>query len=280
VPLKDRHKLKNIIAEKGKGNAWLSWPGVKAMTDGSLGSSTAWFHEPYENNPDNYGFPIQPPETLEAAIKDAHESELQLAIHAIGDKSNDELLDMFERIGVKETRPRIEHAQHLSQSAIKRMAELNVIPSMQPYHAIDDGRWAESKIGQRRLAGTYAFRSILDTGARLTFGSDWNVAPLNPLAGIYAAVTRRTLDDKNPEGWVPEQKITVHEALVAYTINNAWSVGLEEQLGSIEPGKLADFVSIDQDLFTIAPEEIINAKVVMTVIDGKTMYKATDNSTN
>lgn len=275
LPLEDRKKLAAIIAQEGKGDLWLSWPGVKAMTDGSLGSSTAWFKKPYSNDPANSGFPIQPPEELEQAIKEAHQLGLQLAIHAIGDRSNDVLLDIFERVGVKSSRPRIEHAQHLSESAIELIAELGVVPSMQPYHAIDDGRWAEKRIGKDRLSGTYAFRSLLDAGARLTFGSDWNVAPLDPIAGIYAAVTRRTLDDKNPNGWVPEQKINVAEALKAYTINNAWAVGMENELGSLEPGKLADFVVLDQDLFEITPETIKNTKVLMTVIDGKVMYPQT-----
>jgi predicted amidohydrolase YtcJ len=144
---------------------------------------------------------------------------------------------------------------------------------MQPYHAIDDGRWAESKIGKARAKGTYAFRSLIDAGAVLTFGSDWTVAPLDPIAGIYAAVTRRTIDGKNPNGWIPEQKITVEEALRCYTTNNAWAMFAENEVGRIAPGMLADIVVLSEDLFTIAPETIENVKVDVTIFDGKVIYR-------
>ena len=145
---------------------------------------------------------------------------------------------------------------------------------MQPYHAIDDGRWAEKRIGKQRLRGTYAFNSLLNAEARLTFGSDWSVAPLNPISGIYAAVTRQTLDGKNPQGWIPQEKISVTQAITAYTTNNAWAGQQEEELGTLEPGKLADLVVLSDNLFEIAPEEIINTQVVLTIIDGKIAYKA------
>jgi predicted amidohydrolase YtcJ len=145
---------------------------------------------------------------------------------------------------------------------------------MQPYHAIDDGRWCEERIGKERTKGTYAFRTLLDTGATLAFGSDWTVAPLNPMTGIYAAVTRRTLDGKHPEGWVPEQKITLEETLRAYTVGSAYAEFMDKVKGTITPGKLADIVILDKDLFTIEPEEILNTKVVLTVMDGKVVHEA------
>ena len=155
-----------------------------------------------------------------------------------------------------------------------RFAKLGVIPSMQPYHCIDDGRWAEKRIGPQRIQTTYAFRSLLDSGARLSFGSDWPVAPLEPLLGIYAAVTRRTLDGKNPQGWVPQQKISVEEALRCYTLHNAYGAFEEELKGSLDIGKLADVVVLDRDLFVIPPEEIQKARVLYTLVDGRIVYRA------
>jgi predicted amidohydrolase YtcJ len=156
---------------------------------------------------------------------------------------------------------------------IKQFASQRVIASMQPYHVIDDGRWAENRIGAERAKGTYAFRSLLDAGAVLAFGSDWFVAPMEPLMGIYAAVTRRTLDGKRPNGWVPEQKITVAEAVKAFTLGSAFASFDEKIKGSIEVGKLADFAVLSADIFKINPVEIEKAKVVMTIFDGKVIYE-------
>src|SRR5688500_6360358 len=204
----------------------------------------------------------------------ADASDLQIAIHAIGDRANADVLSIFEsRPNFKERRFRIEHAQHLNPELIKRFAAGRVVASMQPYHAIDDGRWAEKKIGPQRAKGTYAFRSLLDAGAVLTFGSDWTVAPLNPLLGIYAAVTRRTLDGRNPNGWVPEQKITVEEALRCYTVNNARAMFAEYRVGRIAPGLLADVVVLSADLFTISPETIEKVMADLTIFDGKVIYE-------
>ena len=167
----------------------------------------------------------------------------------------------------------MEHAQHLTQNAIPRFARLQVIPSMQPYHAIDDGKWAAKRLDSARLKGSYAFKSLLDTKAKLTFGTDWTVAPLNPLAGIYAAVTRRTLDERNPDGWFPEQKISVQDALTCYTVNNAYAGFQENKLGMLKAGMLADFAVLSEDLFRIAPEKIREVKILLTVIGGKELYK-------
>ena len=210
-------------------------------------------------------------------ISGADKAGLNVMVHAIGDRANKTILDIYERVekenGARDRRFRIEHAQHLAASDIPRFATLGVIPSMQPYHAIDDGRWAAKVIGPERIKTTYAFRSLLDANARLAFGSDWFVAPPTPIEGIYAAVTRRTLDDKNPGGWVPEQRISVDDALRAYTASAAYASFDEDRKGALTPGRLADFVIIDRDLRTIPPEEIRSAHVAMTVVGGKVVYE-------
>src|SRR5436853_1071700 len=211
---------------------------------------------------------------IKSFVTDANSSNLQIAIHAIGDRANDEVLRIYETIpNERERRFRIEHAQHLNPKLIKRFADDRVIASMQPYHCIDDGRWAEKKIGHERSRWTYAFRSLLDAGAIVTFGSDWTVAPLNPILGIYAAVTRRTLDGKNPDGWIPEQKITVEEALSCYTANNAFAMFREKEIGKIAPGMFADIAVLCDNLFTIPPERIENAKVDITIFDGRVIFE-------
>jgi predicted amidohydrolase YtcJ len=211
-------------------------------------------------------------------IEHADAAGLQIAIHAIGDKANNTILGFYERLerehGERDRRLRIEHAQHLVASDIPRFAREHVIASMQPYHCIDDGRWAEKRIGPERAKTTYAFRSLLDSGATLAFGSDWDVAPMVPLMGIYAAVTRRTLDGKRPGGWVPEQKITVAEAVRAYTMGSAYASFEEKIKGSIEPGKLADLVVLSDDIFAIDPVKIADTKVAMTIFDGRIIADA------
>jgi predicted amidohydrolase YtcJ len=200
-----------------------------------------------------------------------------IRIHAIGDRANDLILSLFEQVarenGDRDRRFRIEHAQHLRQQDISRFARDRVIASMQPYHAIDDGRWAEKRIGKERAKTTYAFRSLLDSGATLAFGTDWTVAPLNPLLTVYAAVTRRTLDGKNSKGWIPEQKISVEEAVHAYTMGSAYAEFQEKVKGSITPGKVADLVILSRDIFKIDAKEIENVKVTMTLVDGRVVYE-------
>lgn len=278
VPLFTWPRLADYITENGRGDDQLHWGGLKGFVDGSLGSTTAWFYEPYNDEPGTSGFPVTDTTLLRMQILQADSAGLHLAIHAIGDRANDWLLDVFAE--ANETNPpnpqrrfRIEHAQHLSRAAIGRFASQNVIPSMQPYHAIDDGRWAEKRIGPERIKTTYAFRSLLDAGARLTFGSDWTVAPLSPLEGIYAAVTRRTLDGANPGGWVPEQKITVEEALRCYTVNNAYAGFQEEKLGMLKPGMYADFVVLSDNLLNIPPEDIAKVTVLQTFVEGREVFR-------
>lgn len=256
----------------------MRWGGVKGFVDGSLGSTTAWFHEPYRDAPQTSGLQMVESATLAGLIQSADRAGLHVAVHAIGDRANDWLLDTYERIaredGPRERRFRIEHAQHLTPAAIRRFGPLGVASSMQPYHAIDDGRWAEKRIGAERLKGTYAFHALLAAKAPLTFGSDWPVAPLNPMTGIDAAVTRRTIDGRNPGGWQPQEKISVAQALGAYTVANAHAGFQDERLGRIRPGLLADFVVLSKDIFTIDPQTIATVKVLRTVVGGKDAYVA------
>jgi predicted amidohydrolase YtcJ len=277
VPLADWERLRDEVAEHGRGDAWLRYGVLKGFVDGSLGSHTAAFHAPFDDKPSDRGFFINTEEDLETWISGADAAGLHVVVHAIGDRANEKLLDIFERVarghGARDRRFRIEHAQHLRPEDIPRFAELGVIASMQPYHAIDDGRWAERYIGPIRIQTTYAFQSLLNAGATLAFGSDWTVAPATPVEGIYAAVTRRTLDDANPDGWVPEEKISVEEALVAYTRNGAYASHEENEKGMLKPGFLADLAVLDSDLTRISPEEIQSAEVVMTIVGGEIVYQ-------
>lgn len=262
------------------GDNLLNIGGLKGFVDGSLGSSTALFFEPYSDDPSKTGLlyaHMFPEGLMEQRLLQADRAGLQVAIHAIGDKANHIILDLFERVqaaqGKRDRRWRVEHAQHLLPEDIVRFGRLEIIASVQPYHAIDDGRWAERKIGRKRAQTTYAFKSLLDSGALLVCGSDWTVAPLDPLTGIYAAVTRQTLDGKNPDGWIPAQKIPVEEAIKGYTLNGAYAEFAEQDKGSIETRKLADLVVLDQNLFEIPPEKIPDTKVRMTYVGGKLVYK-------
>ncbi len=253
---------------------------LKAFSDGSLGAGTAWFFNSYLDDKNNYGLPndILTDGRLEQWALDADKNKLQLSIHAIGDKANAAIIDLFEKIERLnpnwERRFRIEHAQHIRKKDIQRLAGLNAIVSAQPYHLVDDGAWAEKKIGTDRINETYSFKSFLDAGVKLCFGSDWTVAPLNVILGIHAAVTRKTIDGKNQDGWIPEQKISVEEAIRAYTITAAYASFEENIKGSIEPGKLADLVVLNDDILSIEADKIKDAKVEMTIFDGEIIYRA------
>ena len=279
VPLSDWRRMADTVRRNGVGDDWLRVAGVKGYVDGSLGSTTALFYQPYVDAPDTYGLMVTPEDSLRRWIGGADSAGLQVAVHAIGERANGVLLDIYDSVanahGRRDRRFRIEHAQHLRRQDIRRIAQSGVIASMQPYHAIDDGRWAEKRIGPERIKTTYAFRSLLGVGARLAFGSDWTVAPLDPVLGIYAAVTRRTLDGKHPEGWVPGEKITVEEALRAYTAGNAFGVFADTSRGKLKPGYLADLVLLDRDLTAIDPKTIDQAQVVTTVVGGKVVYQKT-----
>ena len=261
------------------GSSYLRMGAVKGYADGSLGSTTAYFFDPYVDAPNSHGLlsdEMHPVSAMQQRLRSADAAGLQLCIHAIGDRAISMTLDIFAQVeksnGKRDRRWRIEHSQHLAAKDFARYARLGVIASVQPYHAIDDGRWAEKRIGPDRIKRTYAFRTFLENGVRLAFGTDWSVAPLSPMWSVYAAVTRATLDGKNPNGWVPEQKLTVAEAVEAYTMGSAYAEFQEKEKGSITPGKLADFVLLSDDIFKIPPAAIKNVKVEATFLGGKLVY--------
>jgi predicted amidohydrolase YtcJ len=275
-PLDHYRRLADLGLMTNFGNDTLVIGSLKAFADGSLGSGTAWFFEPFDDAPGNSGLPTEQLAHVDqfySDLKAADQAGMHVAVHAIGDRANKTILDLFERLeredGPSDRRLRIEHAQHLRPDDIPRFAQLHVIASVQPYHAIDDGRWAEKRIGHKRAETTYAFKSLLDAGATLAFGSDWFVAPIDPMAGIYAATTRRTLDGKNPDGWIPEQKITVAQSVHAYTVGSAYAESQDDLKGSIEVGKLADFAVLSQDIFHMDPVEIAKVKIVLTAVGGE-----------
>ena len=259
------------------GSGMLRIGALKFSMDGSLGSTTAYFFDPYTDAPTQHGLLLEKPAVVQDWMMNADAAGLQLCIHAIGDRAISMVLDMFEttarKNGSRDRRLRIEHAQHMARKDFARFASNNVIASMQPYHAIDDGRWAERRIGPDRIKTTYAFRTFLDSGVRLAFGTDWPVAPLDPIQAIYAAVTRQTLDGKNPEGWVPEEKISVEETVAAYTLGSAYAEFQEHEKGTIARGKLADLVILSDDILTIPPEKIRDVKVETTIVGGKVVYQ-------
>jgi predicted amidohydrolase YtcJ len=277
VPISMWERLLAFIQENGWGDDRLWWGGLKGFVDGSLGSTTAWFYEPYADDPSTSGLLTTDTASLRRWTVAADKAGLHVIIHAIGDRANDWLLDLFESAalenGPRDRRFRIEHAQHLSLEAIQRFSRQGVIPAMQPYHAIDDGRWAVKRIGSGRILTTYAFRSLLDAGAPLSFGSDWTVAPMDVRMGLYAALTRRTLDGANPGGWVPGQKIDLEEALTAYTLGSAKAGFMDEKVGTLEVGKYADMVVLSQDLFRLDPVDFPGVQVDLTVVEGEIVYR-------
>ncbi len=277
-PLNDFKRWTSTGIRYAFGDPMLRVGCLKAYADGSLGSTTAWFFDPYLDAPNSTGLAMADVgTTMRQTMTDADKAGLQVRVHAIGDKANATILDHFDAVaksnGENGRRFTIEHAQHMRMEDLKRFGSMKVVASMQPFHVIDDGRWAWKRLDEKRLKGTYAFRTILDTGGVLAFGSDSPVAPIDPLLGVYAAVTRRTLDDKNPNGWVPEQKISVMETVRAFTLGSAYAEFQEGVKGTLEPGKLADFVIISDDIFTIDPAKIRDARIVMTIVNGKVVYE-------
>ncbi len=279
TPIASWKRLADAGVTQGIGSEFLKLGAVKGFADGSLGSGTAWMYEPFDDEPGNRGLPMEimnPPATMEALLRGAVGAGIQPCIHAIGDRAIAEMLDLYTRVGganASRYRFRIEHAQHVRARDFERFGKLGVIASMQPYHAIDDGRWAEKRLGRERSRTSYAWRSMLEAGATLAFGSDWPVAPLDPLLGIYAAVTRATLDGKHAEGWFPEERLTVEEALRAYTAGSAFAAFEENEKGTVARGKLADLVVLSRDLFNMPPKRIKDVRVVLTVVGGKVVYR-------
>ena len=276
-PLGQWQWVAESLAANGPGDEWVRLAGVKGFVDGSLGSTTALFFDPYLDEPGSIGLAVTPEPELRAMIGAADSAGLQVVVHAIGDRANALLMDVFDSVadahGARDRRFRIEHAQHLRAREIEKMAISSVLASMQPYHAADDGRWAAKRIREPQLRGTYAFRSILDAGGTLVFGSDAPVAPIDPLLGIWAAVARQTIDGANPDGWYPEQRVTLEEALRAYTAANAFATFGEARRGVLRAGMLADVVVLDRDLRTVPPAEIPAGGVQATIVGGRVVHR-------
>ena len=274
MPLSNWRAVAESVAAHGTSDEWVRIGGLKGFMDGSAGSRTAYFFEPYADSAGYRGLLQYPEDSMRKWIGNADSAGQQIAVHAIGDRANAILLDIYDSVakvhGPRDRRFRDEHSQHLRPADIPRFGQIGVVASMQPYHVIDDGRWAEGRIGAKRCESSYAFRSLLDAGAKLAFGSDWSVAPLGPLLGIDAAVNRRTLDGKDPGGWFPEQRIGVAEAVEAYTLTSAYAAFQEKDRGSVEVGKLADLVVLSRDILATAERDhIAETQVVLTVVGGK-----------
>jgi predicted amidohydrolase YtcJ len=276
LPLDQWHAVADSVGRAGPGDDWVRIGGVKGYMDGSAGSRTAFFFEPFSDSAGYSGLMQHTETEMRTWIGAADSAGLQVAVHAIGDRANALLLAIFDSVarahGTRDRRFRDEHAQHLRPQEIPLFGAQRVVPSMQPYHAIDDGRWLQKRIGPVRIRTTYAFRALIGADAPLAFGSDWTVAPLDPMLGVYAAVTRRTLDGRNPGGWIPDQKITVGEALRAYTYGNAWAMFMDQKWGALVAGRYADVVVLDRDLFAVPPESIGGVKVRYTIVGGHVVY--------
>ena len=276
-PIDGWRAVADTVRAGGAGDEWVRIGGLKGFMDGSAGSRTAYFFDAYDDSAGYHGLLQNTEADMRTWVGNADSAGLQVAVHAIGDRANAMLLAIYDSVarahGARDRRFRVEHAQHLRPEDIPLFGRLRIVPSMQPYHAIDDGRWVEQRIGPERIKSTYPFRTLRETEAPLAFGSDWTVATLDPLWGLYAAVTRRTLDGKHPEGWVPDQKITLAQALRAYTAGNAWAVFAENQWGTLAPGRDADVVVVDHNLFTMPPESLATARVAVTIVGGRVVYR-------
>ena len=258
-------------------NNWIRFGYLKGFMDGTLGSATMMVFEPFEDAPDKTGLPQMPYEELERKVLLCDSLGFQIGIHAIGPKANRWILNAYEKAikvnGKRDSRHRSEHAQILTEEDIPRFAELGVIASMQPTHCITDKRFCEKRIGKERSKYAYAWRSLLDAGAKIAFGTDYPVEPLDPLEGLYAAVTRKDRAGEEGDGWFPEQKLTMEEAIELYTLGSAYAQFMEDRKGMIKKGYLADMVVFHEDLFELAEDQIMKAKVDYTIVGGKVVYR-------
>jgi predicted amidohydrolase YtcJ len=261
------------------GSPFLRIGALKMFADGSLGSRTAYFIQPYSDEPENRGLlfsDMLPLAKASQRLMRADAANLQVCTHAIGDAAIATTLDLYQAVekadGPRDRRWRIEHSQHMAAKDFDRFAQLHVIASVQPSQVIDDGRWAEARIGHDRAGRMHPYRTFIDHGVRLAFGTDWPIAPLDPMLTLYAATTRATLDGKNPQGWFPEQKLSIQEAIAIHTMGSAYAEFQEHDKGSIEVGKLADMVLLNQDLLAIAPAAIRDTHVLKTWVGGVEVY--------
>ena len=273
-------RIEGLVAagiRTGFGDDWLRIGGIKLFADGAMGSGTAAFYAPYADDPSTSGLLIQSPEALERKMRDADAAGFQLIVHAIGDKANATVLDILTRMrasGWQDRRPRIEHAQVVRDADKARFAALDVIASIQPTHCIDDMRWAEKRIGRARAAEAYDFKSFVTAGVRIAFGTDWFVEPLDPMLGLYAAVTRQFPDGTPDGGWFPEERLTLAQAIEFYTAGSAYGEFAESRKGRVKAGYLADLVVLSKNLFDIPPREILTTKVTLTIVGGRIVHDA------
>jgi len=261
----------------GLGDEWIRLGALKILADGSMGSGTAAFFEPYADDPTTSGLLLHPVPELERMVREGDAAGFQLAVHAIGDRANALVLDAFEKAaaanGARDRRFRIEHAQVVRKQDLARYKALGVVASIQPSHCIDDMRWAEKRIGPARCRDAYNFRSFTAAGIPVAFGTDWFVEPLDPRLGLYAAVTRELPGGGPPGGWFPEEKISLEDAIDLYTRGSAYAEFAEKEKGTLEPGKLADLVVFAADLFRVPPRQILTAPVDLTVVGGRVVYE-------
>ena len=271
-------KYKATMKRYPREGNWIRFGYLKAFADGSMGSSTALMFEPYTDNPSTSGLAMWPYEKLEKMVLTADKMGFQIGIHAIGDKANNWVLNAYEKAieinGSRESRHRVEHAQTISLPDIPRFAKLGVIPSMQPTHCISDKLWYEKRVGYERCKGTYAWRSLINAGSILAFGTDYTVEPLNPMEGLYAATTRKDRLGEAGNGWFPEQKLTMEEAIKYYTLGSAYAQFMDDRKGMLKVGYLADIVITNKDLLTIPEDQIMKTKVDYTIVGGKVVYDA------
>jgi predicted amidohydrolase YtcJ len=273
--------LKNYleIAEKyPKEGNWIRFGYLKGFIDGTIGSGTALMFEPFTDNPSTSGIAMMSYDEFERIVLTADKMDFQIGVHSIGDKGNNWTLNAYEKAlhvnGRRDSRHRDEHTQTLQLSDIRRFAQLGVIPSMQPTHCITDKRFYEKRVGLERCKEAYAWKSLIKAGSTLAFGTDYQVEPLNPMEGLYAAVSRKDRLGEEGEGWFPEQKLTMEEAIKYYTLGSAYAQFMEGRKGMIKKGYLADIVIVDKDLLTIPEKEIMKTRVDYTIVGGKVVYKS------
>ncbi len=270
------NKYKELSERYSDEGDWIRFGYLKAFIDGSMGSGTALMFEPYNDEPSTSGLAMWNYDEFENMVLTADKMGFQIGVHAIGDKGNNWILNAFEKAqlvnGKRDSRHRDEHTQTLQASDIPRFAKLGVIPSMQPTHCISDKKFYEKRIGTERSKGAYAWRSLVNAGSFLAFGTDYQVEPLNPIEGLYAAVTRKERRGEDGEGWFPEQKLTMEEAIKFYTLGSSFAQFMENRKGMIKEGYLADIVIVDKDLLTIPENEIMGTRVDYTIVGGKVVY--------
>lgn len=269
--------LKARQAQAGTADPWLKTGALKAITDGSGGSHTAAMLEPFADEPGNRGILLYEPEKLKQMVIERDAASFQIALHAIGDRANRVVLDAFTAARAankrRDARHRIEHAQFVHPDDFKRFGELGVIASVQPCHLLSDMRWAPALLGPARAAEGYAFGTLLKSGAILAFGTDYPVELINPFRGLYAAVTREFETGGPQAGWLPEEKLTLEEAIHAYTLGSAYAEFEEQRKGTLTLGKFADLIVLSQDITRVPSRALLNTEVLLTVVGGKIVYE-------